>query len=47
MNLPLGVQVFGQSELVAHLQEGRPHYSHCISIGNPAGDINEATVSSV
>lgn len=31
----LGVQVFGQPELVAHLEAGGNHYSHCISIGNP------------
>jgi len=24
------------------LEEDRPHYSHCISIGNPGGDINQA-----
>jgi len=29
------VQVFGQRELVEHLEAGGDHYSHCISIGNP------------
>ncbi len=32
---PPGVQIFGQSELVEHLESGGWHYSHCISIGNP------------
>lgn len=32
--LPL-VQVFGQIELVEHLQVGGRHHTHCISIGNP------------
>lgn len=32
---PPGVQVFGQRELVEHLESGGRHYSHCISIGNP------------
>jgi anti-anti-sigma factor len=29
------VQVFGQIELVEHLQAGGRHHTHCISIGNP------------
>ena len=33
-SLPL-VQVFGQIELVEHLQAGGRHHTHCISIGNP------------
>jgi predicted protein tyrosine phosphatase len=32
---PPGVEIFGQRELVAHLESGGRHYSHCISIGNP------------
>jgi protein-tyrosine phosphatase len=32
---PPGVQVFGQRELVEHLESGGRQYSHCISIGNP------------
>ena len=32
--LPL-VQVFGQPELVQHLERGGAHHTHCISIGNP------------
>ena len=29
------MQVFGQRELVEHLESGGDHYRHCISIGNP------------
>jgi predicted protein tyrosine phosphatase len=32
---PPGVQIFGQLELLEHLEAGSAHYSHCISIGNP------------
>jgi predicted protein tyrosine phosphatase len=32
---PPGVQIFGQLELLEHLEAGGGHYSHCISIGNP------------
>jgi len=41
MDHALGVQVFGQPELVAHLAQGRQHYSHCISIGNPGKDVSQ------
>ena len=37
---PLRVQVFGQPELVAHLEAGGQHNSHCISIGNPGRGVN-------
>lgn len=33
-NIPL-VQVFGQPELVEHLEAGGEHHTHCVSIGNP------------
>lgn len=33
--MKLGIQVFGQLDLVEHLNNGGKHYSHCISIGNP------------
>lgn len=31
----LGVEVYGENELVARLMAGEPHYRTCISIGNP------------
>ena len=40
MNLRLGVQVFGQPELIAHLEAAGRHCSHCISIGNPGRSVN-------
>jgi predicted protein tyrosine phosphatase len=29
------VQIFGQLDLVDHLEKGGAHHTHCISIGNP------------
>jgi predicted protein tyrosine phosphatase len=31
----MNIQVFGQQELVSHIQQKKPVYSHLISIGNP------------
>jgi len=31
----MNIQIFGQEELIDHIQSGREYNSHCISIGNP------------
>jgi len=31
----MNIQIFGQDELIEHIQAGGEHFSHCISIGNP------------
>jgi predicted protein tyrosine phosphatase len=31
----IGIQVFGEAELIKRIRQGKPHYSHCISIRNP------------
>ena len=41
----MNIQVFGQEELITHIQKGGEIYSHCISITNPGEPVNNADSS--
>lgn len=37
----MGVQVFGEHELLDRILKGESHYSHCISIRNPEQQMHD------
>jgi predicted protein tyrosine phosphatase len=38
---PIGVQVFGEHELLDRILKGERHYSHCVSIRNPEQEMHD------
>ncbi len=42
ISMDVGIEVFGQLELLEHLRANKEHYSHLISIGNPKQFLRKA-----